>query len=256
MFSTCSYVFLSVMFLRWAFHARSKRCYSHSFDWKNSVCYHYFKSKSSETPPSNGYDSTVASFGRFPQDRFAKQQTLEAFSTADKHPIPVENTDTKPQNNTCKALHMFPFPDSVHQFRCADFFKPPPNETELNRAMGFERELKNLGIDDYKNMTENCTKYVLFRGYIFEPVNDEEAHFPLAFSILICRDVEQVERLLRAVYRPQNYYCIHVDKKVTGVYEPVSLIASCLPHVFMADERYQINWGEISILQAEIQCLK
>ena len=34
------------------------------------------------------------------------------------------------------------------------------------------------------------------------------------YSMLIFKSVGQVERLLRAIYRPQNIYCIHVDIKV------------------------------------------
>ena len=225
-------------------------------DLRDMGVYNYFKNNKSRTQSSERYGFKSTMFEKLTQDKFDMEQNIAALFDICTQPIPGENVDIRSQEKTCRALNRFPFPDSVQQFRCADFFKSSPNETELKRAMEFERELKNLEIDDYKNMTENCTKYVLDRGYILEPVNGEEAHFPLAFSILIFRDVEQVERLLRAVYRPQNYYCIHVDKKVTGVYEPVSLIASCLPHVFMSDERYQIHWGEISILQAEIQCMK
>ena len=35
--------------------------------------------------------------------------------------------------------------------------------------------------------------------------------FPLAFNILLYENVEQFERLLRIIYRPQNFYCIHID---------------------------------------------
>ena len=45
-----------------------------------------------------------------------------------------------------------------------------------------------------------------------EPLSQEAANFPLAFSILMYKDVFQVERLLRAIYMPQNYYCIHVKQ--------------------------------------------
>ncbi len=40
----------------------------------------------------------------------------------------------------------------------------------------------------------------------------EERGFPLAFSVLLYEEAEQAERLLRAVYRPHNVYCIHVDR--------------------------------------------
>ena len=40
----------------------------------------------------------------------------------------------------------------------------------------------------------------------------EEEAFPIAYSLLMHKEVEQAERLLRAIYRPQNSYCIHIDK--------------------------------------------
>ena len=57
----------------------------------------------------------------------------------------------------------------------------------------------------------NCS--TLQRGFLLEASLEEES-FPLAYSILVYKDAEQVYRLLRAIYRPNNYYCLHVDKKV------------------------------------------
>ena len=39
----------------------------------------------------------------------------------------------------------------------------------------------------------------------------EAEEFPIAFSILYYKDLVQVERLLRAIYRPNNVYCLHMD---------------------------------------------
>ena len=48
------------------------------------------------------------------------------------------------------------------------------------------------------------------------PANGEEAVFGIAFCIMMYKDVEQFERLLRAVYRPQNIYCVHVEASSSG----------------------------------------
>ena len=53
----------------------------------------------------------------------------------------------------------------------------------------------------------------LQRGFVLEALR-EEMEFPIAFSLLVYKDTEQIYRLLRAIYRPSNYYCIHVDAKV------------------------------------------
>ena len=63
----------------------------------------------------------------------------------------------------------------------------------------------------YVNLTKNCTDFKLRRGYILETLSKESAEFPLAYSILFYKDLMQVERLLRAIYRPNNIYCLHMD---------------------------------------------
>lgn len=49
-------------------------------------------------------------------------------------------------------------------------------------------------------------------------------------------DVCQLERLLRAIYRPHNLYCVHVDAKASGaVKSAVAGLVKCLPGVLLAD---------------------
>ena len=59
-------------------------------------------------------------------------------------------------------------------------------------------------------------------------VSKEEENFPLAYSFVVHKDAGQVERLLRALYRPQNVYCIHIDKKADAAfYEALKNVADC-----------------------------
>ena len=60
-------------------------------------------------------------------------------------------------------------------------------------------------------------EYKARRGYILESLSQEESNFPIAFSILFYKDLEQVELLLRNIYRPSNYYCLHVDAGASKV---------------------------------------
>ena len=72
----------------------------------------------------------------------------------------------------------------------------------------------------YLETTRDCPAFRRIRGYVESSVEVEEEAFPLAFSILLFRDVERTERLLRAIYRPWNHYCLHIDKKAgEEVYE-------------------------------------
>ena len=55
----------------------------------------------------------------------------------------------------------------------------------------------------------------------------------LLFSVLFHKDLDQVVRLLRAIYRPQNYYCLHLDKKAPAeMHQIVDNLTSCFDNVW------------------------
>lgn len=64
------------------------------------------------------------------------------------------------------------------------------------------------------NQTRDCAAFVSSRRYIMDPLTKEERDFPIAYSIATYKNPKQFEILLRAIYRPQNVYCIHVDKRI------------------------------------------
>ncbi len=74
---------------------------------------------------------------------------------------------------------------------------------------------------------------------------------------MVYKDIEQFERLLRVIYRPQNYYCIHVDKKSYYLYyQAVKAITACFQNVFLSSKRIPVNWGHMSVLDADLYCMK
>lgn len=106
-------------------------------------------------------------------------------------------------------------------------------------------------------MASNCSDFIRSRGYVMQPMSDEEAEFPIAYNILMHRTVTQVERLLRAIYAPQNIYCIHVDKSAAGVvHEAVKALTKCLPNVHIASKLETIAYAGISRLQADLNCMR
>ena len=89
-----------------------------------------------------------------------------------------------------------------------------------------------------------CEKFSQERQYM-SATSKEEAEFPLAFSIKMYRNPERAERLLRAIYRPQNFYCIHVDAKTEEqVYNVMSAISDCFPNVMITAIRCQVGHYE------------
>ena len=109
----------------------------------------------------------------------------------------------------------------------------------------------------YINMTHDCDKFKSSMGYILTPMNNEEAEFPIAYNILMHRDLEQVERLLRSIYRPQNSYCIHIDLNTPEIMQQaIQSIANCFPNVFLPSKREHIVYAGMTRLQADINCMR
>ncbi|XP_056273189.1 beta-1,3-galactosyl-O-glycosyl-glycoprotein beta-1,6-N-acetylglucosaminyltransferase 3-like [Pseudoliparis swirei] len=111
--------------------------------------------------------------------------------------------------------------------------------------------------DFYLNVTKDCPSYIEKRGFITAPLSEEEKNFPIAYSMVIHEKIEMFERLLRAVYNPQNIYCVHVDQKVTKEFQKaVEAILSCFPNVFLASRLERVVYASWSRVQADLNCMK
>jgi len=116
---------------------------------------------------------------------------------------------------------------------------------------------QTISDDIYVAAAADCAQYINQRRFTLQPLSSEEADFPLAFSIVMFRDVELFERLLRAIYRPQNFYCVHVDKKsASTVHRAVAAISSCFNNVFVAPHAADVQWGTYTVLEPELICME
>ncbi|XP_051826665.1 N-acetyllactosaminide beta-1,6-N-acetylglucosaminyl-transferase-like isoform X3 [Antechinus flavipes] len=104
---------------------------------------------------------------------------------------------------------------------------------------------------------KSCREYLLQSHYITTALSEEEAEFPLAYAMVIHKDFETFERLFRAIYMPQNVYCVHVDEKATVEFkDAVGRLVNCFPNAFLASKMEPIVYGGISRLQADLNCMK
>ncbi|XP_041372306.1 beta-1,3-galactosyl-O-glycosyl-glycoprotein beta-1,6-N-acetylglucosaminyltransferase 3-like [Gigantopelta aegis] len=127
-------------------------------------------------------------------------------------------------------------------------------QRSVNRSRRQPRRVKLL--ETYPSYTEDCSAYVNEMGFITNGVSGEEKEFPIAFTILAYKHAEQVERLLRAVYRPHNVYCVHVDSKAPALFkDAIRSIVKCLPNVFLAPRSINVVWGTYSVLEPELLCM-
>ncbi len=110
---------------------------------------------------------------------------------------------------------------------------------------------------DLRPQFKNCSHFKQSHGYHLTAGTQEEAEFPIAFNIIMHKDFNQVERLLRAIYRPQNVYCIHVDgKSPQSLIEATRELAGCFSNVFVASKLEKVVYAGFSRLQADINCME
>ncbi|XP_048757689.2 beta-1,3-galactosyl-O-glycosyl-glycoprotein beta-1,6-N-acetylglucosaminyltransferase-like [Ostrea edulis] len=125
------------------------------------------------------------------------------------------------------------------------------NTTMSNRTYLFptDREMGNLA--------QNCGAFLKTFDYESFFVSQEEFDFPIAYTILTYKDVVQTEKLLRAIYRPHNLYCIHVDKTSDNAWVRYAMlsIANCLPNVFLASKSEDVIYAGFSRLKADLNCM-
>ena len=146
---------------------------------------------------------------------------------------------------------------TVKEVNCNAIINGDLVETRRASNMSAQPRKFELNATDYINMTNNCQEFIDKRGYIMSSLTKLEADFPIAFSLLMYKDIEQVERLLRAIYRPQNIYCIHVDKKTKNdIFHAMEGITNCFENVFLLETRIDVQWGHFSVLEPDLLCME
>lgn len=61
----------------------------------------------------------------------------------------------------------------------------------------------------FNGLTGNCSGYRTGRGYPDRPLSYYEVNHPIVYVVGVKEHAEQVERLIRATYAPQNFYCLY-----------------------------------------------
>ena len=182
----------------------------------------------------------------------------------------VDNSDEK--EYTTEKGFIIPATHKGKQHIYQRYYKRTKPEAEINcnNIVAGDIDTINDANDRYKGHTrtrarndsfeniDNCVEFRKERGYIEHPLSKEELDFSIAFGIIVYKDIEQAERLLRAIYRPQHFYCFHVDNKtnVEPLYMGLRNIASCFDNIVVPSDRVSVFWGEFSLLTAELVCME
>ena len=181
------------------------------------------------------------------------------FSNSDSlHQSEATGSNLLQQNsfNSNRESNSFDYVEPKHNYSCQKLINGDRSEAVRVRSMKVN-DVFTIPDLRYVTLASNCTNFVKNRGYITAPLSAAEENFPLAFSILMYKDVEQFERLLRAIYRPHNFYCVHIDGKAKyTIKKGVRAVVSCFENVFIASERVKVKWGRFTVLQPELACMR
>ncbi|KAK6727564.1 hypothetical protein RB195_005323 [Necator americanus] len=96
-------------------------------------------------------------------------------------------------------------------------------------------------VDAILNNSDRCRTIQRLFGF-FPTLSDEERDFPIAYAMLVNKDVAQVLMLLSAIFQPQNQFCIAVDgKSDKKFWHVISELATCYPNIQVFKEVQEIS---------------
>ena len=117
--------------------------------------------------------------------------------------------------------------------------------------------------------TSDCEKY--FKQFVPVAGVDEKyllyensSNAPLAFSHLVHTQSAILEVFLAMYFRPNNFYCIHVDKKSDEIFKKaIANLIKCYSNktdhgkIFVLSDvdSFSLDWGGNKILKADLKCL-
>ncbi|XP_031228757.1 beta-1,3-galactosyl-O-glycosyl-glycoprotein beta-1,6-N-acetylglucosaminyltransferase 7 [Mastomys coucha] len=123
----------------------------------------------------------------------------------------------------------------------AQFCKPPQNSE-------VPAHLRSLG---------NCSRMAQGLHFITRPLSAEEGNFSLAYVIHAPKELAMFVRLLRAIYAPQNVYCVHIDEKAPKKFKSaMQTFVDCFGNVFLLSKTQKVAHDNLRRLQAEIDCMR
>lgn len=138
---------------------------------------------------------------------------------------------------------------------CSAIYQLDP--VEIGKSLEVRRKvIVDLEDESIVKLTADCQRYTDARGYNDITPSEEEKQFPLAYSLVVHKNMPMVERILRAIYAPNNIYCIHYDQKSSKSFiAAVNSLVKCFPNVFIASKLESVQYAHVTRLKADLNCL-
>ena len=179
-------------------------------------------------------------------------QSAESYFT--RAILKINSGQYKRIDRSCKT-HLYDSIEDVNAFQqnvdinCSKMLNWNRNETK--QAISMRRT--SLFTENLIEKAQNCS---WLRSYLTNNFyNSElESTFPLAFTLVVHDNPEQILKLFRIVYRWQNSFCIHCDAK-SPHQSLFQSMAICLDNVVVPQNLTRVVWGHSSIVEAQIKCM-
>lgn len=167
--------------------------------------------------------------------------------------IYIRNTIPKEANGQTRPLELAEcgfYPDEL----CAALFEGKGAAPQIGHLC--QQVLHGQRMSTCVRTPCNCSTVHKRLHFITRPLSEEEGNFSLAYIITIHKELDMFIKLFRAVYMPQNIYCVHIDEKSPKDYKvAVQTLVSCFGNVFIASKRETVVYAGFSRLQADINCM-
>ena len=110
-----------------------------------------------------------------------------------------------------------------------------------------------------EKLTSNCTQLRRdFSSSFYTSTMERE--FPLAYLYLVHYKeglIQQMIRMMKLHYRPQNVYCIHIDNKSIDWWKLlIRKFSLCFPNVIVPQQNVAIVYATTRILHAHLTCFR
>ena len=108
-----------------------------------------------------------------------------------------------------------------------------------------------------RDLAANCTEFRATRQYTGDYLSEEEAEFPVAFSVWVTESATMAERLLRAIYRVQNFYCVHVREGTRrSVHRIMAAVSTCFDNVVMTSHGTTPGGLSLPVVETQRLCMQ
>ncbi|VDO00911.1 unnamed protein product [Rodentolepis nana] len=89
-------------------------------------------------------------------------------------------------------------------------------------------------------------------------IDGADGDMDIAYTMVVHKDIKQIARLLRMIYRGNNYYCIHTDARSSDEFvKGLETLASCFGsnvELVPRSRRIAVTWGEETVLLPQFIC--